>query len=213
MDLVDALNSNQHAQSVAELSLEDCFRRDYSALYKGVAACELSNAELAHLAGPYVPEPVARPGWLFAVDVSPHPRLYAETLADRGCVYAPTVIAGNKPITLGHQYSTVVGLPEKTEADPPWVIPYSATRVTSHQDKELLGAEQVRALLADPAMPFHDELCVGVHDGSYSKPAYLYAYHDFPNWVTITRVRSNRVFYRPYQPAPEAPPTRGHPRW
>ena len=50
MDLVDALSSNQHAQSVAELSLEDCFRRDYSALYKGIAASELSNAELAYLA-------------------------------------------------------------------------------------------------------------------------------------------------------------------
>jgi hypothetical protein len=62
-------------------------------------------------------------------------------------------------------------------------------------------------------MPFHEELCVGVHDCSYSKPAYLYAYHDFPNWVPIARVRSNRVFYRRYAPDPAASPTPGHPQW
>ena len=57
MELVDALSSNQFARSVAELSLVPCFRREYSTLYKGIAACRLTNTELAHLAAPHIPVP------------------------------------------------------------------------------------------------------------------------------------------------------------
>ena len=213
MELVDALSSNPGARSVAELSLADSYRREYSTLYKGIAACELSNSELAHLAVAYLPEPQRRNFWLLAVDVSPHPRLYSETLADRGCVYQPTVIKGNRPITLGHQYSTVVSLPERGTDEPAWVIPLSTSRVKSSADKELVGAEQIAALLADEVMPFHGELCVSVQDSSYSKPAYLHQQGQQRDLVSVTRVRSNRVFYRQYVSPPEAPTERGHPRW
>ena len=213
MELIDALSSNQSAHSVAELSLAPCFRREYSALYQGIAACELTNTDLAHLAAPYIPVPTQRNFRLVASDVSAHPRLYSVTLTDRSCVYAPTVIKGNRPITLGHQYSTVVSLPEKAEADAPWVIPLSTTRVASSADKELVGAEQFQALLADPDLPFGQELCLGVHDSSYSKPAFLHAQCQHPNQVTAARVRSNRVFYRRYVPDPAAPASSGHPRW
>lgn len=213
MELVDALSSNQSARSVVELSLAPCSRREYSALYKSIAACELTNMELAQLAAPYIPLPVIRNFRLLAVDVSAHPRLYSETLADRGCVYTPTVIRGNRPITLGHQYSTVVSLPEKAPDDAPWVIPLSTQRVASDADKELVGAEQLRAVLTDARLPFQQELCASVHDSSYSKPAFLHAQCQHSHLVSIVRVRSNRVFYRRYVPDPDATPTRGHPRW
>jgi hypothetical protein len=213
LELVDALSSNQTARSVAELSLAPCFRREYSALYKGVADCTLTDTDLAALAAPYLPSLEQRPFRLLAVDVSPQPRLYSTTLTDRSCVYEPTVIRGNKPITIGHQYSTVVALPEKVVGDAPWVIPCSVQRVASTADKELVGAEQVQALLTNPRLPFADDLCVGVHDSSYSKPAFLHTLGQFPNYVSITRVRSNRVFYRPYVPEPETAKKAGHPRW
>lgn len=213
MELVDALSSNQFARSVAELSLASCFRREYSALYKGIAACELTNTDLTALAVPHIPAPVHRNFRLLAVDVSAHPRLYSKTLADRSCVYTPTVIKGNRPITLGHQYSTVVSLPEKAAGDAPWVIPLSTQRVTSAADKERVGVEQLQTLLTDATLPFGGELSVSVHDSSYSKPAVLHAQCQHSNHVSIVRVRSNRVFYRRFVPDPETPVTRGHPRW
>lgn len=214
MDLLDALSSQSHARSPVELSLSPYFRRGYSALFKAIAACELSNATLAHLAAPYLPAPQQRPFWLIATDVTPQPRPYSRTLGDRGFVYQPTLIRGNKPITIGHEYSSLVLLPEKaTAADPAWVIPLSVQRVKTSEDKEQVGDEQLRALLTDPAMPFHGQLCVSVRDSSYSKPVCLVAERDHDHLVSVTRVRSNRVFYHQYVAPPDAKPSRGHPRW
>ena len=43
--------------------------------------------------------------------------------------YVPNGI-GNKPITVGHSFSVVAALPEKTEKNsPPWVIPLLIRRV------------------------------------------------------------------------------------
>jgi len=214
MDLLDALCSTPNARSPVELSLSVYFRRGYSAMFKALDACDLDDRTLAHLAAPYLPTPQQRPFWLLATDVTPQPRPYSPTLAERGFVYQPTPIHGNRPITIGHQYSTVVGLPELPSATAPaWVIPLSVQRVPLTADKELLGTAQLQALLDDPAMPFQGHLCVSVRDASYSKPACLAAERDYANLVSITRMRSNRVFYRPYVPPPGEQPGPGHPRW
>lgn len=214
MDLLDALCSNQSARSTVELSLSPHFRRSYSALFKAIAAFDMDDTELAHLAAPHLPAPQTRNFWLFATDVTPQPRPYSQMLEDRSFVYQPTVIRGNKPVTIGHQYSTVALLPEKAIASSPaWAITLSVQRVPSSEDKEVLGDQQVQALLNDPMMPFHGQLCVSVRDSSYSKPACLAAEREFKNLVSVTRVRSNRVFYQRYVPAPDARPRRGHPRW
>ncbi len=214
MDLLDALCSTPHARSVVEVSLSPYFRRDYSALFKVIAVYEVTDRDLAHLAAPYLPTPHRRPFWLLASDVTPQPRPYSAKLAGRGFVYQPTVISGNQPITIGHQYSTVVALPEKAaRTDPAWVIPLSVRRVPLGMDKERLGDAQLQALLTDEAMPFHGQPCVSVRDASYSKPACLYAERAHENLVSLTRVRHNRVFYRPYVAPAAAPAPPGHPRW
>ena len=214
MDLLDALCSTPHARSVVELSLSPYFRRDYSALFKVIAAYEMPDRDLAHLAAPYLPVPHSRPFWLLATDVTPQPRPYSAKLAGRGFVYQSSVISGNRPITIGHEYATVVVLPEKAaRTDPAWVIPVSVRRVPLEMNKERLGDVQLQALLLDEALPFHGQFCVSVRDASYSKPACLYAERAHENLVSLTRVRSNRVFYRPYVPPAEAPPAPGHPRW
>ena len=43
----------------------------------------------------------------------------SKTLEDRGVVYSPNPVPGNKPITLGHQYSIMGFLPEKTSRQDP----------------------------------------------------------------------------------------------
>jgi len=213
MELVDAVCSTSHARSVVEYTLAPCFRRTYSTLSKALNLWRWHTTQLARVLAPALPRPTQRAFWLLAVDVTPLPRPFARTLPDRGMVYSPNPIHGNTPVTIGHQYSTVALLPEaQAHCSPSWVVPLSTKRVASADDKEAVGAAQIDALLQDPTLPFHDQLCVEVADSKYSKPAYLHAHRKHANLVTIVRVAGNRTFYR----QPQADVQRegaGHPRW
>ena len=165
MELVDALCSTGSARSVVEYSLTPCFRRTYSTLYKALAEWTWDERQLARLLAPCLPPPRERSFWLLGVDVTPQPRPVAQTLPDRALVYQPNPVAGNTPITIGHQYSSVALLPEaQAQPSPAWVVPLSTARVASADDKEGVGATQIDALLLDETLPFHDELCVEVAD-------------------------------------------------
>ena len=211
MELVDAISSNPQARSVVEYTLTPCFRRSYSTIFKAIAQMDWEQRALAQLLAEHLPHPTQRPFWLLGVDVTSQPRRYAHTLADRAMVYEPGVVKSNKPVTIGHQYSSVVMLPEpEAGISSSWVIPLMTRRVHTHQDKEMVGAEQIDHLLKDPDLPFQQELCVEVGDTSYSKPSYLHAHRRHSNLVTLTRVRSNRTFYQ--QPSGDES-TAGHPTW
>jgi hypothetical protein len=150
------------------------------------------------------------------MDVTSAPRLYAQTLADRGIVYQPEVVKGKKPVTIGHQYSTVaLGLEAEARVSSSWLLPFLTRRVSTDKDKEMVGAEQVTMLLDDPKLPFGLDLTVEVGDTCYSKPDYLHAHRKHPNLVSVARVRSNRTFH--HQPVPseegQASVARGHPTW
>lgn len=216
MDLVDALSSNTGAHSVVELSLNPCFRRDYSSLFTAIAEYQPKKAQksLAQLAGPYLPPAQLRAFWLLAVDATPQSRPYAKRLTDRGYVYQPTCIKSNKPVTIGHQYSDVVCLPERAaQQAKTWVVPLSTQRIKSSQDKELVGADQVRILLEDQKLPFHNQLCAEVADSAYSKAGYLHANRSQANLITIVRTRGTRTFYRQPQAQADQPASAGHPTW
>lgn len=211
MELVDALSSNTDASSVVELSLNPAFRRHYTALYKGVAEVELAEEALAQLIGPHLPLPAHFPFWLLGVDVTSQPRPFSATLQDRRMVYQPNQVHGNKPVTVGHRFSTVALLAEREATTVPWIVPLATARVPSMVDKEMAGARQLDHLLSDETLPFHEQLCVEVGDSRYSKPAYLHANRHHENLVTIARARSSRIFYR--QPPVQKQPGRGRPRW
>ena len=218
MDLVDALASNTQAHSVVELSLSPLFRRDYNSLFKAIAQYQSVwvHQNLAQLAAPSLPHPQKRPFYLLGVDVTSCSRPYASRLADRGFVYQPNPIWVNKPITVGHQYSSVFLLPEKTTSNSyPWVIPLSTKRVVKWDDQQKVGAAQIRLLMEDALLPFSQQLCAEVADSSYGKPSYLGANRDHTNLVSIIRVSSNRVFY--HQPEASEKTTEwgrwGHPTW
>jgi hypothetical protein len=131
-------------------------------------------------------------------------------------VYQPTYVHGNKPVTVGHQYSTVALLPEaEVNLSPSWLVPLTTQRVGTLDDKEVVGATQIDALLNDPRLPIRKGLCVAVGDSRYSKAEYLYANRHHDNLVTVARVRSTRTFYQ--QPSSdckgETVKRRGHPTW
>lgn len=213
MELVDAICSNPNARSVVEYSLTPCFRRSYSTLFKAIAEMTWDENTIAGLLATCLAKPQARPFRLLGIDVTSQPRPFAQTLADRGLVYQPHTVKGNKPITIGHQYSTVAVLPEaEAGVSSSWVIPLLTRRVSTDEDKELVGAEQVDLLLKDSRLPFGRDLCVEVGDTSYSKPAYLHANRHHCHLVTMARVRGTRTFYQ--QPVPISSESgAGHPTW
>jgi hypothetical protein len=226
MELLDALSSTPHARSVAELSLSPFFRRGYGSAYDALAhlfqASEPETAEEERRAWEqmglrlkvrYLPSPQQRKFWLLGTDAVSIARLFAHTLEDRGYVYQPNVPRGNKPITIGHQYSAQVMYPEKDpSSDPPWVFPLSTRRIRSEETATAVGSEQIDALMEDETLPFHEELCVHVADSTYSAVLFLRSTEKHKNLVNVVRSRSNRVFYR--QPLPvEGKRKPGRPPW
>lgn len=201
MELIDAICSNPHAQSVVEYSLTPCFRRSYSTIFKAINEMEMDDLAIAHLLAPYLPRPQQRAFLLLGTDVTPQPRQFAHTLADRGVVYQPNPIKGNKPVTIGHQFSTAVLLPEAEEGlSPSWVIPLMTNRVSTDEDKDLVGSGQIDALLKAPQLPFGKRFCVDVGDTSYSKPACLHVNRHHRQLVTVARMRGTRVLYQQFVP-------------
>ena len=213
MDLVDALSSNTTAKTAVELSLNAHFRRHYTALNKAVTVDALPDQQLAGLACQTIGTSLKRKYHLLGTDVTSNPRPYADTLPDRGFVYQPNTIKGNKPIAIGHQYSFWAWLPEYTgQKTGNWVVPLSMQRVSRQANKEMVGAKQLNDLLTDKGLPFGEAFCVEVADSAYSKPAYLNANREHSNLVTIARARGTRTFY--HQPVLDDRPARkGHPIW
>ena len=213
MELVDALCSYPEAKSLVELSLAPCFRRGHDSLYAAIAEYEWEENSIARLATPCVTKPEKRPFWLLGADVTPQPRPYSPTLKDRGMVHQPNLVKGNKPVTIGHQYSTVGLLPEaEVGVSESWFVPLSVKRVGTSDDKEMVASQQIEPLMQDKTMPWHQELVVEVVDSSYSKRPYLCANRAHENLVTICRVASNRTFYQKAT-ASESPAPAGHPTW
>ena len=146
MDLLDTLAGNTGADSIAELSLSPLFPRSYNSIYKAIkesfnTTSQETNNEvevevekpnnLIRVVSELIEQPQKRPFYLFATDTTPHPRPDAKTLAERGYIYQPNTIKGNKPISVGHCYSLLSILPEKeTDSHAAWAVPLSGERVS-----------------------------------------------------------------------------------
>ena len=103
-ELADAVLLTPSATSFAELSLCPAFRRRWPSVYEALEDGRPDREGLLQLYVSQMPD-ADRP--LLVGDHTPWPRLSARTLRDRTCVHQSTPIRGNKPITLGHDYSTI----------------------------------------------------------------------------------------------------------
>jgi hypothetical protein len=226
MDLLDALCGNTQATSVVQLSLSPLFGREYASVHDAVdnffvASCpektkeerDAHQQQIMHLVGSLCPRPDKREYYVLGLDATSQARQFAKTLQDRGFVYRPNPIDGNKPITIGHSYSVLVVMPEKNNKnDPPWVIPLSCRRVPTQNRATEIGAAQVKALQEDKELPFGKELSILVADAAYSAATFLYEVSEYKNQITVSRVRGNRTFYRmPDQDT--VAKDKGHPTW
>ena len=152
------------------------FRRNYSALYKAIeqfnfhpeCASSLDEAtgspealeplkkqkSLQQVIAEIIPTPKQRLFYLLGLDVTPIPRPYAQTLEERTFIYQPNPIKGNKPINIGHPYSILSVLPERTDGQPaPWCIPLSAQRVLPTQKGTEVGSVQLEHAMAHLQLP------------------------------------------------------------
>lgn len=231
MELLDALAGNIGVRSTVELSLNPLFRREYSALYKAIEEAFYAPSEefsvesdeksprqqqvrgLLEAIAQVVPQPEERAFQLWGLDVTPMPRPYARTLEDRSFIYQPNSIKGNKPINIGHPYSILSVLPEKAQPNSaPWSIPLSGLRVKSNQTGLTVGSEQINLLLNHPSFSQKEQLNVLVVDSAYGALPFVTQQVKHKNWVSIVRVRGNRVFYR-CPPRCNSSQGKGHPRW
>lgn len=134
--------SNPRARFVVEYSLTPCRRLSNSTIFKAINEMEWDKLTTTHLLSPYLPRLRLRSFWLLGTDVTQQPRQFAHTLAGRGMVYQPNAIKGNKPVTIGHQYSTTVLLPEAEGGmSPSWVIPLMTCRCERTSTRSWWGCQ------------------------------------------------------------------------
>jgi hypothetical protein len=153
MELLDALTGNTSARSVVELSLAPSFRRTYSSVYAAVGQCfagtqaeqrRRGERTLLQLIALRLAQPERRKYWLFGIDATSVPRVFAPTLPDRGYVHCANPIGGNKPITLGHQYSLLAYLPDKLP-DSTWGPPAQTAETTYTSRRGRVYKVQIQA--------------------------------------------------------------------
>ena len=219
MDVLDALSGQTNARSIAELSMEPSFQREYGSVYQAIGnflaegeTRQEKEQSLLRMIGNYIPQPESEPYWLFGTDGTPAPREYARTLEDRSFVYKPNVVKGNKPVTIGHHYSILAHLAEREAGDPNWVVPLLVERIESQENDTSVGLEQLAMLMGDEKLPWWGQLSVQVLDTKYSKPDYLAEAATYKNLISIVRLPGNRTLYLPAKPV-EGKASPGHPTW
>lgn len=218
MDLLDAFSSNDRARSIVELSLNPCFRRQYSALYKAISeayveseypVCSLEAYQQGALLLNTLPAPTSLPYPVFGLDETPNERLFARCLSDRQNIHRSTPVSAQRPVSEGHNYS-VLGAFVQTTSDEwsRWALPLSVERVSSVSNAIKVAHSQIAQLLSYPKSATWPVKVLAV-DSRYPTPVFLYGLLDHADLVVIARVRRNRNFY--CQPEPGSSSTR--PRW
>lgn len=130
--------------------------------------------------------------------MTPAVRPYAKTLEDKSIVYSPNPAPGNKPIAVGHAYSVLACLPEKSPSSPfPWVVPLSVDRVKTSEKGHEVGPQKLCELMKDNTSPLNQSLCVHVADTAYFTMPIREMTSTVDNLVSIARLKSNRTIYAP----------------
>lgn len=198
MDLVDALSGNTDATSVVQLSLSPVFRRRYGSVRDAITNFERDLKQQTNIENCLLkycsPITKTQPYRLVVLDCTPAPRKYSKTVEYRGIIHAPNPISGNKPITIGHQYSVMGFLPEQTleNENIPWMLPLSTRRVSTSTSGIAVGVEQLNVALTS----FGNELTVALGDTVYSSPKFIKGVQEHANAILIARLRGDRTVNR-----------------
>lgn len=200
-EIVDALLLSPRLASFPELSCVPVFRRRWPSLYEGLEDGKVDETKLLETLTEQLPES-ERP--LLVGDHTAWPRLRARTLEDRAFQHQPTPIQGQKPITLGHGYSTLGVVPAAAKTDPQkadpkrstgsWFLPVLHERIESATTPSQKAAEQLKRVC-----PKLEQRPLALYDSEYGSGTFLNETDGIPCDL-LFRVRSNRKLRRPPPP-------------
>ena len=209
INLIDALSvDGRTAKSVVQLSNSKFFERNYCsatrAITEGLAEMNWVQTLCNSTALPEKSEKYHR----FVLDCTSTSRGYSDKLSDRSSVYSPNPTPGNKPITIGHNYSVVAKLAtgnSKTRKN--WIHPLSTQRVKSDENSIEKGMSQLEAVIQE--LGIVEEKVLSIGDSSYGNKQCLAHLQEKPNQVHLFRVRNNRCVWETIQPDPSQKKKRG----
>lgn len=187
-ELMDALAGDTQARTPVELSLSLLFQRQYPSIYDGLDGWRYDELALkAWLLD--VASTLEREDFrLIGVDHTPKPRPYAKKVTDRSFAHQPTPIRGNKPITIGHDYS-VMGQIDLGSWDT-WLAVLDIQRIATRLTPVEVGLTQVMEVVR--RCP---DWLVFTGDCEYSLPLTVACLAQCEHASGVFRLRSNRKLY------------------
>jgi hypothetical protein len=203
-DLCDALATDLSARSFVALALAPCFQRRWSSVYAALSDGRLDRPALRQLFVHSAPLPPPGTRLVLALDSSPIPRPYAQTVADRTLVHVPA--AGHvlpprtAPVRPGWAFSTVVVVPDPVSS---WTHILDNQRIPSAQTATDVGAAQLATVV--PLLPGRPCCLL---DGAYGNAPWVQATAAVL-CDQLVRSAATRVLYRA---APPRTGKRGAPR-
>jgi hypothetical protein len=199
LDLVDALTMAGQVSSPVALSESPVFRRKFSSVYDALVHGDLGEElkTLFHNRQDPAWETIA--GYeVHAVDATPHERMAAETLADRGVLKAQQKAA----VRYGHKSSWLVRL---VQGGTSWVAPEDLERIGTVTTDTQVAAQQVQELALRNPRPK-----VITADSRYRDRHFLGAFADLTNTYALVRLQNNQKLSQ--APVPKPKGSRGAPR-
>ena len=184
-ELGDAVLLTPSVGSLAELSLAAVFRRRWPSVYAALADGQPERSKLLRLYVEQMPL-TARP--VLAGDHTAWSRPKAYTLPDRTVEHQPTAVAGNRPITLGHGYSTLVWVPEPQGS---WALPLLHERIASTDTPIQCASQQLRQVCQELS-----QRPVALYDAEYGCAPFVEATADIAA-DKLMRLRPNLCLYGP----------------
>lgn len=186
-ELSDAVIQMPQIQSFAELSCAPAFRRKWSSAYEALQDGRMDGRELLRVYLAYT-EVAGR--LMLIGDHTAWSRVWAETLSGRSYQHQPQAIPGQRPITIGLGYSSLVIAPEAGEN---FVRPLLHERVVDQKAVEA-GAQQLKAVCAHlPSRP------ISLWDSEYGCAVFLLATARV-NADKLMRLRTNLALEGPTRP-------------
>ena len=202
VDLVDALTMAGQVSSPVALSESPLFRRKFSSVYDALVHGELGDdlKTLFHNSQDADWETIA--GYeVHAVDATPHERMAAETLEDRGALKAQQ----KDLLRYGHKSSWLVRL---VQGGTSWVAPEDIQRISTATTDTKVAAQQVKELAVRNQRPK-----VITADSRYRDRHFLGAFAGLENTYALVRLQNNQKLSQEPVPKPKgswgAPPKHG----
>jgi hypothetical protein len=195
VNLLDSLCADgRRVKSVVELSTSKYFQRNYCSVTRAITE-GLASMDWDSCLNRISSDRSSLNGYRrFVLDVTPLSRPHSVKLKDRSCVYSPNPSPGNKPITIGHQYSVLAELPQGRGSERKnWIIPRSCKRLSSSKNGTVLGIQQMKEIQKERG--FEQERTLIIGDRAYGSKECL-AELDPSSHLLLCRSRNNRVVWK-----------------